>query len=470
MIVVGLGPGGWERVPSPTAQLLTDPDTRVVVRTLRHPAAEHLASLRPVIDCDDLYESSATFEDVYRGIVERVAGLGPEVVYAVPGSPLVGEFSVGYLREWAESTGTGFRLIPAESFLDVIWTLLGVDPFREGFQLLNGHELPSPLVLDKPTVIGHLDTPMVLAEVADRIDRVVGPDATVTLIVDAGGADQQVVVTHPGRVDPKLASLRTSMFVPAQAGGVIGVIHAMRRLRQECPWDRDQTHHSLARHLLEESYELIDAIAAYDKDPDSGADADLEEELGDVLLQVLFHAAIAAQDRRFDIDDVGEQLRRKLVRRHPHVFGDVEATDAETVRRNWERIKTEEKGTVTASLLDGVPAGTPALWRAEAIQRRAAKIGFDWPEASGVIGKVYEEVAELSEVLADRERAGDELGDVLFTLVNLGRHLAIDPEVALRSATHRFESRFRAMEAAGPLEGLSPDELETRWEEAKRIE
>lgn len=467
MIVVGLGPGDWSRIPAVNLDLLVDPSATVVVRTLHHPAARRLTELRPVIDCDDLYRESATCDEVYRAIADRVWAMEGKVVYAVPGSPLVGEFAVGYLRERAATENRPFQVLLAESFLDVIWPRIGVDPFRDGFQLLNGHEMPSPLVFDKPTVIGHLDTPLVFAEVADRLGRVLGEHSEVTVLVDVGGPEELAVVTVPSRLDPALASYRTSMYVPAHPGGLVGAVHAMRRLREECPWDREQTHQSLLRYLVEESNELIEAVVALGEEPDGGADADVEEELGDVLLQVLFHAAIAAQDHRFDIDDVGEQLRLKLIRRHPHVFGEVEAEDAETVRHNWERIKAAEKRGETPSILDGVSSGLPGPARAEAIQRKAAGIGFDWSDVSGVIAKVEEEMGELAAVLDDRAAVTAELGDVLFSVVNLARHLEIDPDLALRAATARFERRFRAMEATGPLEGLSPEELEARWEEAK---
>jgi tetrapyrrole methylase family protein/MazG family protein len=469
MIVVGLGPGDFSRIPRTVADVLLDPATTVVVRTIRHPAAEELASLRPVLACDDLYETAERFDQVYDRIVERLAGVPEPVVYAVPGSPLVGEFAVAKLRRWAADEGRQLEIRPAESFLDVLWSTLDVDPFRDGFQLLNGHEMPSPLVLDKPTVIGHLDTPLVLGEVCDRIDRALGAEAEVVLAVELGTSAQRLIETHPDSIDRELAGLRTSMFVAAQPAGLIGAVQAMDRLRRECPWDREQTHDSLVRYLVEESYELIDAIAGLTDGPGHwAAYSAVEEELGDVLLQVLFHAAIAAEAGAFDIDDVGQRLRHKLVRRHPHVFGDVEVADASAVRRNWDEIKKAEKPGDATSLLDSVPGRLPALARAGESQRRAATVGFDWSEAGPVLAKIREELDELEAELLDSSRAEAELGDVLFSVVNLARHLGIEPELALRRSSHRFEERFRAMEAMGPLEGLSLEELDARWESAKR--
>jgi MazG family protein len=244
----------------------------------------------------------------------------------------------------------------------------------------------------------------------------------------------------------------------------------MRRLRAECPWDREQTHHSLVRNLVEESYELVEALArlpveAPAGEPDFVAYDEVEDELGDVLLQVLFHSTMAREAGAFDIEDVAERLREKLVRRHPHVFGEVEATTAQEVLKNWEQIKQEEKR--RSSLMDDVPVGLPGMERAAKLQRRAATVGFDWEDSAAVMDKVREEVTELDEALNDRVQAEHELGDLLFSAVNLARHLHIDPEVSLRRAVDRFGERFRRMEASRDLAGLSLLELDELWEAAK---
>lgn len=468
MIVAGLGPGDLERLPSVMQAVLLDPARSIIVRTIEHPAAVQLAGRRQIETCDDLYRSHDRFEDVYEAIVERVvtaAASGP-VVYAVPGSPLVGEFAVAEIRRRMPKA----EVLVAESFVDAVLHHMGVDPLRDGFQLLNGHELPSPLMIDKPTVIGQLDAPEVMAEVLARLDRVVPADSELTVIRGAGSADAVVVTATIAELDLDLAGVRTSLYVPPVGGGLVGAVAAMRRLRVECPWDRKQTHQSLARYLIEETFELADALAALPEEGavDDGAYADVEEELGDVLLQVLFHSAIAAEAGGFDIDDVAEQLRLKLVRRHPHVFADVEANDPETVKANWDAIKAQEKGSAPTSVLDGVPAHLPGLSAAAEVQRRAAKIGFDWPELPPVLAKVREEIDELEEAVAVGHGVGHELGDVLFSVVNAARHLDLDPEIVIRASVQRFDDRFRAMEAEGPLEELSLDEMDARWERAKR--
>jgi tetrapyrrole methylase family protein / MazG family protein len=469
IVVTGLGPGDLDRVPGPVRDLLFDPHYALIIRTRQHPAAEELAEAREVTFCDDLYESADVFDDVYAAIAERVlaaAASGP-VIYAVPGSPMVGEFAVRRLL----ASGAEIELIPAESFVDAVLAEVGYDPLDRGLQILNGHELPEPLVLDKPTIIAHLDRPEILADVAARVDRVLPEGNLVRVFAGLGSSGASTADTAPSEVDASLAGFRTSMYVDAEPGGLIGAVHTMIRLREECPWDREQTHQSLMKNLVEESYELIEAVGRLpDGETDWVAYAAVEDELGDVLLQVLFHAVIARQAGAFDIDDVAEVMRQKLVRRHPHVFGDVEVGSAAEVKANWDRIKEEERGSATASALDGVPSGVPALQRASKIQNRAAKAGFDWEEAVQVLPKVREELGELEEVLEDPARASEELGDVLFSVVNLARHLGLDPAIALGQATDRFEARFRLMEAEGPLAGLDLEGLNQRWDRAKEVD
>ena len=456
--VVGLGPAGLDRLPASVRSLLLSPDVEVIVRTLNHPAAADLAALRAVTTCDDLYESSPDFETLYSFIVDRVirsAERGP-VVYAVPGSPLVGEFAVAELRKFP-----GVEVLAGESFIDAMLATVGYDPFDRGLRILNAHALPDPLLIVGPTIVGHLDTPLILAGAVAVLARVVGEGSVATVVVDAGGSDQRKTTTALEFIDASLAGLRTSLFLDPLPGGMAGVISTMARLRRECPWDQKQSHESLVKNLMEETHELIDAIAS----DNEGA---IEDELGDVLLQVLFHSAISAEAGGFGIEDVAENLRQKLVRRHPHVFGEVVADSAEQVKANWEEIKAAERGSMPNSVLDGVPAGMPALERAAKLQRRAATVGFDWPSTNGVFAKVAEELQEVEAAGSDPDATAAEIGDLLFAVVNLARHLQVDPELALTGSIRRFTSRFSAMEKVGPLDGLSLADLDARWEEAKR--
>lgn len=263
------------------------------------------------------------------------------------------------------------------------------------------------------------------------------------------------------------------------AGPLAGAVRIMAQLRgpDGCPWDREQTFDSIKRYTLEEVYEVFDAI-------ERRAWPELKDELGDLLLQVLFYAQMAADAGYFDIADVAAGLSAKLVRRHPHVFsvdGELtNAVDAATVVRNWEQIKRQEKNTgerkETFSGLDDIPRSMPAMLEATKLGSRASKVGFDWPDHNGLFSKVGEEIAELQQEISvsgteSNDRIEEEFGDLMFTLINLGRHLKIDPETALRSANAKFRARFCAMESfAGGFEALatcSPEELEQMWQQAK---
>ena len=247
----------------------------------------------------------------------------------------------------------------------------------------------------------------------------------------------------------------------------------MARLRAPdgCPWDREQTFDTIKRHTLEETYEVFDAI-------ERRAWPDLKDELGDLLLQVLFYAQMASEAGYFDLTGVAENLNAKLIRRHPHIFSDTIATDSAAVLRNWEQIKLEEKKSTpaTSSILDEIPRSMPATLEATKLGSKAAKVGFDWPDASGLFDKLAEETAELRAEIdrAEIDRIEAEFGDLLFTAMNLARHLHIDAESALRRTNAKFRSRFAAMErqsgGANQLAAMSAEDLERLWSDAKHAE
>lgn len=271
-----------------------------------------------------------------------------------------------------------------------------------------------------------------------------------------------------------MAESASEEIIPADAKTIAESIAIMARLRGPagCPWDREQTFDTIKRHTLEETYEVFDAI-------ERRAWPDLKDELGDLLLQVLFYAQMAAEAGYFSIEDVAANLNAKLIRRHPHIFGDVEAADSNTVLRNWEQIKRSEKAekrAVQSSLLDDIPRTMPAMLEASKLGSRAAKVGFDWPNAEGLFDKLDEEIAELKDELSEEQQpatlaAEEEMGDLLFTAINLARHLKIDPESALRSCNAKFRRRFAAMESlagnADALAALTPSQLEELWSQAK---
>lgn len=457
--------------------LLEDPERTVIVRTADHPASAELAARRTIATCDDLYDAGASFDDVYQSIADRVmaATAGGHVTYAVPGSAVVGERAAAEIRQRASVIDLVVDLIPGESFLDLVYAAAQVDPIARPVKILDGRDLPDPLVFDTAMVITQVDRAEVLGDVGAQLARILD-DATPVLVLDRLGDPDEVIRSlalselntyHPGP--------RTSLFVDADAAGWFGLVVTNRILRQQCPWDRKQTHHSLLSHLLEEAYETVDAIRslpleAPGGEPDYGAYAEVEEELGDLLLQVVFHATLAREVGAFDVEEVAEITRRKLVNRHPHVFGDVVAEDAATVITNWETIKRDEKA--RESLMDDIPTAMPAIVRADKMQRRAKSVGFDWDEITPVFAKIREELDELIADAHDPVRASAELGDLLFAAVNLARHLGADAELALAGASDRFAGRIRVMEREAAnigrsLSDHSADELNVLWETAK---
>ena len=287
-----------------------------------------------------------------------------------------------------------------------------------------------------------------------------------------------------GRAIARPHHFMTEHTTPEAAFNRLVQIITQLRAPDGCPWDREQTHLSLRAHLLEETYEALDAIEA-------GDDVHLSEELGDVLMQPLMHAQIAAEENRFDIADVIEGISAKLVRRHPHVFGTTDVADAAEVLKNWDAIKRTEKAerqestaVAGASALDDTPEALPALMLALKISKKAAKVGFEWPDVAAVMDKLREEIAELETALHDqahedseatRLRVSEELGDVLFTAVNVSRWQSINPELALRDTVNRFRARFAMMEQQAQergvaLESLTPQQWNEMWEAAKVAE
>jgi tetrapyrrole methylase family protein/MazG family protein len=281
----------------------------------------------------------------------------------------------------------------------------------------------------------------------------------------------------PGMPRATLSASITMPLVPLPPGSTHhswdDLVEIMARLRRSCPWDREQTHASLVRYLIEETYEVVDAI-------EHGTDGELCEELGDLLFQVVFHAQLATERGKFSVADVIDALSNKMIRRHPHVFGDVAVANVDQVWANWEILKSQEAtGQSRTSKLDGIPVHLGALQRGQKIQEKAARVGFDWADARDITEKLSEELRELADA---RIRAGDlrpedphvreELGDVLFTVVNLARRLGIDAEGAMRDANAKFDRRFRYMEASAVASGrqlndMTLDELEDLWQQAK---
>ena len=472
LTIVGLGPAGPELItPQVTERLAATPTVRL--RTARHPAA----AVVEAPSYDHVYEAADRFADVYEEIARDLLALAAvdDLVYAVPGSPLVLERTVELVREAATDMDLELEILPAVSFLDTVWSRLQVDPIEAGVRLIDGHVFATAAAGQTgPLLVAHAHANHVLSDIKLAFEE---PPATAIILQRLGLPDERIVEVAWADLDRELeADHLTSLYLPEVAEPVAHEFarfdELVRTLRDECPWDRKQTHASLRRHLLEETHEVLEVLdaraALADTEPDPDLDDHLAEELGDLLYQIYFHARLASERGSFTVADVARGVHDKLVIRHPHVFGDVEADDAETAVSTWEEIKAQEKQ--RDSVLDGIPPSLPGLALAAKIQKKAASAGFDW---DGVVEVAYADVeAELAEVRDDPSE--HEVGDLLFAGVQVARRLDVDPEAALRSAAQRFASRFRRVEVlAGSPEALAAadeNQLTAWWAVAKSAE
>ena len=386
------------------------------LRTTRHPSAHVVGE---ATSFDDLYDAAERIDDVYAGIVEALvaaAAAHGEVLYAVPGSPVVAERTVELL---AADDRVAVELVPALSFLDLAWVRLGVDPVERGVRLVDGHRFAAAAAGERgPLLVGQCDGRDVLSDIKLAIGDVVdaghaaapGAEPTVIVLQRLGLPDERIVEVPWHDLDRAVEPDHlTSVYVPALAAPIAGEVAAfaevVRRLRAECPWDREQTHESLRRHLLEETYEVLEAIDHLDVDAGEGFD-DLEEELGDLLFQVVFHATLAAEEGRFTLADVARGIATKLIGRHPHVFGDATAESADEVASRWEQLKKDEKG--RASVMDGIPVALPALLFASKVQKKASSQGVDWRDLVGDAGALTEPGRRLLDVVDEVRLTGED--------------------------------------------------------------
>jgi tetrapyrrole methylase family protein / MazG family protein len=511
--ILGLGPGRWEDLTIEARALLeqaaTNPKT-VFFRTLIHPIIEPLKHKIPglrITSFDSFYNEATNWDTLYQRIAQEICTLAEQhspVLYAVPGHPLIGEASVQLILHQAHERGLSARIVGGLSFLEPVCTALELDPFTSGMQLIDATDLAA-LRLDEiagkviptiPLLVAHLYHRPQASAVKRALGECYPTDWPVKLVRstdfassepvgEQGGdkprpyitADETVIERPLYEIDNGLDNYFNTLYVPP-----LEVLEALRvpetlryitmRLRRDpdgCPWDREQTHQSLTRYVIEETYEVVEALEENDMEK-------LAEELGDLLLQVYLHAEIARQDGDFNIGDVFEHVNAKLIRRHPHVFGQIEVENAGQVVQNWEEIKRQEriaegKDVQSESILDGVPLASPALIVAQNYQKRAAKIGFDYDNLQKVLAKLAEELQELQEATTPEHRH-EEMGDVLFMVARVARELNIDAEEALRYANRKFRQRFQAMERITRQEGrtfasYSLDEWLNLWNHVK---
>lgn len=489
--VVGLGPADVGHMTRRALEAIESADS-VFLRTARHPAAQAIASLRPdATSFDALYETADSFEEVYASIVAELlaaeaaapkGGTGP--CYAVPGSPMVAERTVELLTELSRDGRAELVVEPALSYLDLVWARLGLDPVAAGVALADGASFAVTAAGSGagPVLVSQVWSTSLLSEMKLALD-------------DAPEGQEAVILHHLGLVDERVERVAwedldrvvepdhlTSVFVPGLArppmAAVAGLAETVAFLIERCPWDREQTHRSLLKYMLEETYEAMEALDALGDEPENAtpeAVGHAEEELGDLLCQVVFHATLGAREGLFTLGDVARSIDEKLISRHPHVFGDVTAHSADDVVRNWERQKDQSKQ--RTHLLEGIPAAMPALARADKAERKLESVGLGW-DRSGESREAL--VARLGHLYGGTGEDGpgarrgpardedEEAGDLLLLVARMCASLQIDPEAALRRALERLGGEVRVLEAearqsgAGLAEWLDSDPVHER--------
>ncbi|MDD3115421.1 MAG: nucleoside triphosphate pyrophosphohydrolase [Anaerovibrio sp.] len=477
--VVGLGPGDFGYITLESWELMQQAE-HLYLRTARHPTVPLLAE-RGVsfVSYDSFYEAAADFEQLYGRIADDLiakACSGMDLVYAVPGSPMVAEKTVVLLRSRAAELPAGqitLEILPGMSFVEVLYGKLGIDPI-DGLTIIDAEDFER-LPVDMPTgmVVTQVYNQQIASDTKLSLMEVLPDEYPVVYIHKLGMPDESIREIPLYELDRQqdidyLTSLYIRPYPEKPSFDVAPLKEIIKTLREPggCPWDIAQTHKSIRRNLIEEAYEVIEAIDLENAEL-------LREELGDLLLQVVFHARMAEEAGDFSMQDVVDGVTEKLVRRHPHVFGELQASDAGAALLSWEAAKQEEKA-YRKHILDGVPRDLPALMSAQKLQGKAAKVGFDWQEAEPVWEKIQEELQELREAVAENDSGHiqEELGDVLFSIVNLSRFLKTDSEMALLASNKKFRQRFAFVEETvrrqgGRWQDFSLEQLDGFWNEAK---
>jgi tetrapyrrole methylase family protein/MazG family protein len=476
--IIGLGPGDPQLLSLQAWEVLNNAD-EIFLRTIMHPSVSGFPSKLRVNSFDYLYEQNSTFEEVYEKIVDTIIHLGKEetgVIYGVPGHPFVAEATTPEIIRKAQEIGIEVKVIEGLSFIEPVMSMLELDPFPQislvdGLELALKHHPPFPPSV--PAIIAQIYSPEVASEIKLSLMSVYPDDHLVKLIHGAGSADSIIETMELYKIDrTDHIGLHSVLYIPPLSSATsfenFQEIIAHLRAPDGCPWDREQTHLSLRPFLLEETYEVL---AALDEEDQSA----LQEELGDLMLQIVLHTQIASEYGDFSMVDVLQGIHEKLIRRHPHVFGDLEVDDEQTVLQNWEKLKLEERDEgeeITNGVLKGISSDLPALVQAETFQQRVKRVGFDWPDIQGVYDKINEELSEIKQSKSPDELE-NEIGDLLFAVVNLARWYQVDAESALRQANRKFRQRFEQLEYECRKEGkgissLSIDELDQLWEQVKK--
>ena len=479
--IMGLGPGAYEALTIGALKELKN-NKNIYFRTEKHPTVDFLKDEGIKFESyDHAYEKYDSFDDVYKYIAEDLITKikdDEDLIYAVPGHPLVAEKSVINLIELCKENNIQYEVLPAVSFVDAMMEALQVDPI-EGVKIIDAFDMKNQ-ILDKRvgTIITQVYNNFIASEVKLRLLEGYEDDTEIIFVRAAGVEGLESIRKIPlYELDwQEDIDYLTSIYIPKDLGNkkdfqdLLDIIETLRN-PGGCPWDREQTHESLKSALLEECYEVIDAIENEDEDA-------LIEELGDVLLQVVFHASIGKEDGYFDIMDVIGGISNKMINRHPHVFGNEEANTTEQVLVNWDEIKKEEKGIKTLTEeMQNIAKSLPAATRAYKVQKKAKKVGFDWDDVNCAMDKVKEELNEIKEVYncEDKSIIEGEVGDLLFACINVARFLEVDGELALDKTIKKFIKRFSYIENEAiknnkNLKDMTLEEMDKLWEEAKTSE
>jgi len=478
LTILGLGPGLIDDLTRRAWQTIEQAD-QVYLRTERHPCVPDLPQTTTYKSFDHLYESIDRFEDVYATITETLIteAQSQNIVYAVPGDPMVGESTTTHLMQSAQENNISVTIINGVSFIEPMLAQVGVDAL-DGLQIQDaiviGNMHHPPINPEFPALIAQVYSRDVASNLKLTLMNQYPDDFEVTLIHGAGTNEYAIETVPLYEIDRSTQTNHlTSLYLPALGDytsfEAFQEIIAHLRAPEGCPWDQEQTHQSLRPFLIEEAYEVLETID--NDDPDS-----LAGELGDLMLQIVLHTQIAIDEGEFYMTDVLEHVNRKMIRRHPHVWGDVDVNNnPDNVTLNWEMIKKAEKsdkGEKQKSMLDGIPRHFPALLTAHKYTTKAAKVGFDWHDISGVIDKVKEELDEIIEE-TDPQKQALEIGDLMFVLVNWLRWLKVDdPENILRQINQKFYNRFSYVEQQANaqnrnLKEMTLEEMDALWDEAK---
>ncbi|MFJ8520611.1 bifunctional methyltransferase/pyrophosphohydrolase YabN [Lysinibacillus xylanilyticus] len=481
LTVIGLGAGDFNQLQMGVYKKLKAA-RKLYVRTVDHPVLEELSAEGLQFESfDAVYEKHNSFQPVYEEIAEKLvaATANEDVMYAVPGHPLVAEQTVQLLIAAADEGKVKLVIEGGQSFLDPIFGALKIDPI-EGFQLLDGTSFSMhDINMRQHILIAQVYDTFSASEVKLTLMEKYDDEYPVTVVTAAGSSQEKLVTVPLYELDQSVeVDNLTTVYVPPVKSQEDALrdwttfrqIIAVLRGPNGCPWDQKQTHESLKKYLLEEAHEYLAAVDAED-------DFAMIEELGDVLLQVFLHAQIGEDQGYFTLEDVLASISEKMIRRHPHIFGDVSVEDAEGVVANWEVIKAEEKGISDKPLLKEEYRASSALQTAYNYQKRAAMVGFDWPDVDGAWDKFAEEWQEFRNEVTKGTSASrlDEFGDVLFTLVNLARFYKLSPEEAMLHANDKFASRFgyveaKVKESGKPFSDYTLEQLDAFWNEAKQLE